>query len=48
MVEDIQKKAALSAIDKLDRNYPLFDFSVEELKEVIEKTDEWSALNMLY
>jgi len=31
----------------IDPNYYIFDFSNEELKEIIEKQDEWSSLDFL-
>jgi hypothetical protein len=42
----LQQQAAKDLAD-IDPNYYIFDFSDEELKEIIEKQDEWSILNFL-
>jgi hypothetical protein len=42
----LQQQAAKDLAD-IDPNYYIFDFSDEELKEIIEKQDEWSSLDFL-
>jgi hypothetical protein len=42
----LQQVAAKDLAD-IDSNYYIFDFSDEELKEIIEKQDEWNSLDFL-
>jgi hypothetical protein len=42
----LQQVAAKDLAD-IDPNYYIFDFSDEELKEIIEKQDEWNSLDFL-
>jgi hypothetical protein len=42
----LQREAEKDVAD-IDPNYYIFDFSDEELKEIIEKQDEWSSLDFL-
>jgi hypothetical protein len=42
----LQQVAAKDLAD-IDLNYYIFDFSDEELKEIIEKQDEWNSLDFL-
>jgi hypothetical protein len=42
----LQQQAVKDLAD-IDPNYYIFDFSDEELKEIIEKQDEWSSLDFL-
>lgn len=38
---------SLSQIDAMDKDYPLFNFTDEELMEVLMKPDEWNTLDPL-
>ncbi|GGH15805.1 hypothetical protein [Pedobacter zeae] len=42
----LQQQAEKDLLD-VDPNYYLFDFSDDELREIIEKQDEWSSLDFL-
>ncbi|WP_026756051.1 hypothetical protein [Sediminibacter sp. Hel_I_10] len=43
--EDLLEKKAEELIDHIDKEYYLFDFTDEELYEILLKSDEWSALD---
>lgn len=43
--ESILEKDAENIIDEIDRNYYLFDFTNEELYEILLKSDEWGAFD---
>jgi hypothetical protein len=45
-VNEILERLADEDIDKIDRSYFMFDFSNEELIDVLEKPDEWASLNV--
>lgn len=46
-VESLQKEIALAEIEAVNKNHYLFDFSEEELIEIIKKPDEWNAFDIL-
>ena len=41
------KQISLSQLDSVDKDYYLFDFTDEELMEIISKPDEWGQFNFL-
>ena len=43
--EDILEKNAEELIDQIDKDYYLFEFTDEELYEVLLKSDEWNAFD---
>lgn len=46
-VDEIFKRHAEKQLDTISPDYFLFSFSIEELKEVIRKQDEWSPLDVV-
>lgn len=44
-VEALLNAEAANLLDTVDKNYHLFDFSDEELLEIVAKPDEWSAFD---
>nr|WP_294861225.1 hypothetical protein [uncultured Fluviicola sp.] len=42
---ELRNKAALAELDEVDADYYLFDFTDEELRDLIAKQDEWSPLD---
>jgi uncharacterized membrane protein YsdA (DUF1294 family) len=46
-VDTLLLKASEKQLDKVDKSHYLFEFSNQELEEVIEKRDEWSKLDFL-
>jgi hypothetical protein len=43
--ESILEKNAENLIDQIDKNYYLFDFTNEELYDILLKSDEWSTFD---
>jgi len=43
--EEILEKSAENLIDQIDKDYYLFEFTNEELYEILLKSDEWSAFD---
>ena len=46
LVNDILQKLANQELDQIDKSYFMFDFSNGELMEILEKPDEWAAINV--
>ena len=45
-VNELLKQDASEYIDDVEKDYYLFDFSDDELKDVVAKADEWSAFDV--
>ncbi len=45
MANELLEKQAENLIDQVDKNHYLFDFTNEELYEILMKPDEWSAFD---
>jgi hypothetical protein len=46
-INELMEKEAAETIDQIDTSYYLYQFSNEELFEILEKPDEWSELDHL-
>ncbi|QPH37779.1 hypothetical protein [Pedobacter endophyticus] len=47
LANQLLQESAKQDLDLIDSNHYIFDFTDDELKEVVEKQDEWSALDFL-